>query len=191
MVSGAGPFLRLRWRDISNIRISYVAKNGGRATGGVVNLDSIEVCDFVCVEDGAQVFGVGAKDICDVPELTNVGEALRALDDDEKNTFRISEGIAGNPYKETISESGFYRLVLRSRKPVAKDVCAVLGLDNVTNALRALDDDEKSNFTNCNVAKNGGRANVDEDEKLTRGILGSGLYQLVLSSKLPAAKERF
>ena len=62
-----------------------------------------------------------AKDICDVLELTNVGEALRALDDDEKNTIRIYEGTAGNPYKATISESGFYRLVLRSRKPVAKE----------------------------------------------------------------------
>lgn len=62
-----------------------------------------------------------AKDVCDVLELTNVGEALRALDDDEKNTIRISDGIAGNPYKATISESGFYRLVLRSRKPVAKE----------------------------------------------------------------------
>lgn len=62
-----------------------------------------------------------AKDICDVLELTNVGVALRALDDDEKNTIRNSYGIAGNPYKATISESGFYRLVLRSRKPVAKE----------------------------------------------------------------------
>lgn len=62
-----------------------------------------------------------AKDICDVLELTNVGEALRALDDDEKNTIRIYEGTAGNPYKATISESGFYRLVLRSHKPVAKE----------------------------------------------------------------------
>ena len=62
-----------------------------------------------------------AKDVCDVLELTNVGEALRALDDDEKNTIRISDGIAGNPYKSTISESGFYKLVMRSRKPVAKE----------------------------------------------------------------------
>ena len=46
-----------------------------------------------------------------------------------------------------------------------------------------------SNIRISDVAKNGGRANVDEDEKLTRGILGSGLYLLVLSSKLPAAKE--
>lgn len=62
-----------------------------------------------------------AKDVCDVLELNNVGEALRALDDDEKNTIRISDGIAGNPYKATISEAGFYKLVLRSRKPVAKE----------------------------------------------------------------------
>lgn len=62
-----------------------------------------------------------AKDICDVLELNNVGEALRALDDDEKNTIRISDGIAGNPNKAIVSEAGFYKLVLRSRKPVAKE----------------------------------------------------------------------
>lgn len=62
-----------------------------------------------------------AKDICDVLGLNNVGEALRALDDDEKNTIRISDGIAGNPNKTIISEAGFYKLVLRSRKPVAKE----------------------------------------------------------------------
>ena len=118
------------------------------------------------------------------------------------SNFRISD-VAKNGVRAPliVSEAGFHRPVPRPRKPVAKDVCAVLGLDNVTNALRALDDDEKSNFTNCNVAKNGGRAHVDEDEKLTRGILGSGqtrnmtlinesgLYPLALSSKLPAAKE--
>ena len=62
-----------------------------------------------------------AKDICGVLGLNNVGEALRALDDDEKNTIRISDGIAGNPNKTIISEAGFYKLVLRSRKPVAKE----------------------------------------------------------------------
>lgn len=64
---------------------------------------------------------------------------------------------------------------------IAKDVCAVLGLDNVTNALRALDDDEKSNFTNCNVAQNGGRAPLIVSE--------SGFYRLVLRSRKPVAKE--
>lgn len=58
-----------------------------------------------------------------------------------------------------------------------------------------------SNIRISYVAQNGGRAHVDEEDKLTRGILGSGqtrnmtlinesgLYPLVLSSKLPAAKE--
>lgn len=64
---------------------------------------------------------------------------------------------------------------------IAKDVCAVLGLGNVTNALRALDDDEKSNFTNCNVAQNGGRAPLIVSE--------SGFYKLVLRSRKPVAKE--
>lgn len=59
-----------------------------------------------------------------------MGEALRALDDDEKNAIRISDGIAGNPYKATISESGFYRLVLRSRKPVANDLASNASIDN-------------------------------------------------------------
>lgn len=51
------------------------------------------------------------------------------------------------------------------------------------------------------LLEDGMRAHVDEEDKLTRGILGSGqtrnmtlinesgLYSLVLSSKLPAAKE--
>lgn len=64
---------------------------------------------------------------------------------------------------------------------IAKDICDVLGLDNVTNALRALDDDEKSNFTNCNVAQNGGRAPLIVSE--------SGFYKLVLRSRKPVAKE--
>lgn len=64
---------------------------------------------------------------------------------------------------------------------IAKDVCDVLGLDNVTNALRALDDDEKSNLTNCKVAQNGGRAPLIVSE--------AGFYKLVLRSRKPVAKE--
>ena len=63
-----------------------------------------------------------AKDICDVLELGNITEALRALDDDEKSNFRNSE-VAQNGGRAPliVSESGFYKLVLRSRKPVAKE----------------------------------------------------------------------
>ena len=65
-----------------------------------------------------------AKDVCDVLELTNPTEAIKSLDDDEKNTLRISEGIQqnrGNPNVNIISESGVYALVFRSNKPEAKN----------------------------------------------------------------------
>lgn len=61
-----------------------------------------------------------AKDVCDVLELSNPTEALKALDDDEKNTLRISEGIRGNPNANIINESGVYSLIFRSNKPEAK-----------------------------------------------------------------------
>jgi len=59
-----------------------------------------------------------AKDVCDVLELSNTTEALKALDDDEKSTLRITEG--GGPARNTISESGLYSLIFRSRKPEAR-----------------------------------------------------------------------
>ena len=61
-----------------------------------------------------------AKDVCDVLGLGNPSEALRALDDDERNTLRISEGIRGNPEMNIISESGLYTLILRSNKAEAR-----------------------------------------------------------------------
>ena len=61
-----------------------------------------------------------ASDICHVLELSNTTEALKALDEDEKNTLRISEGNRGNPTVNVISEPGLYALVLRSNKPEAK-----------------------------------------------------------------------
>lgn len=64
---------------------------------------------------------------------------------------------------------------------VGKDICDVLGLGNITEALRALDDDEKTNFRNSEVAQNGGRAPLIVSE--------SGFYKLVLRSRKPVAKE--
>lgn len=64
---------------------------------------------------------------------------------------------------------------------VAKDACDILELGNTTNALRALDEDEKTNFTNCNVAQNGGRAPLIISEP--------GLYKLIMRSRKPEAKE--
>lgn len=63
-----------------------------------------------------------AKDVCDILELSNVTEALRPLDDDEKSNFRISE-VAQNGGRAPliISEPGLYKLIMRSRKPEAKE----------------------------------------------------------------------
>ena len=61
-----------------------------------------------------------AKDVCDILGLTNPTEALKQLDEDEKNTLRISEGNRGNPNTNIISESGLYALIFRSNKPEAR-----------------------------------------------------------------------
>ncbi len=60
-----------------------------------------------------------AKDVCDILEIGNPSQALSRLEKDERNTIILNEGI-GNPNKAVISESGFYALVLRSRKKIAK-----------------------------------------------------------------------
>ena len=63
-----------------------------------------------------------AKDVCDILELTNPAVALQSLDDDEKtnlsNSYVWSES-GRSPL--IISEPGLYRLVMRSRKPEAKE----------------------------------------------------------------------
>ena len=61
-----------------------------------------------------------AIDICQVLELGNVPQACSRLDDDEKNTITINDGIAGNPTKTIVSESGVYSLIFTSRKKEAK-----------------------------------------------------------------------
>ncbi|KFJ02663.1 phage antirepressor KilAC domain-containing protein [Bifidobacterium thermacidophilum] len=70
-------------------------------------------------EDGEPWFV--AKDVCDILGIGNNRDAIAALDDDEKNTVAISDGIPGNPNKTIVSEPGLYKLVMRSRKPEAKE----------------------------------------------------------------------
>ncbi|WP_241622249.1 Bro-N domain-containing protein [Rosenbergiella australiborealis] len=57
-----------------------------------------------------------AKDICDALELSNSRMALQTLDDDEKNTVSLTDGNRGNPIHSIVAESGFYKLMARSRK---------------------------------------------------------------------------
>ena len=62
-----------------------------------------------------------AKDVCDILEISNNRDAISQLDNDEKNTVVISDGTPGNPNKTIISEPGLYKLIMRSRKPEAKE----------------------------------------------------------------------
>jgi len=61
-----------------------------------------------------------ASEICALLDIKNVSDAVSRLEDDEKNTIVITEGIRGNPNKVIISESGLYSLVFKSTKPEAK-----------------------------------------------------------------------
>lgn len=73
----------------------------------------------VVIDEAGEPWWV-ARDVCEVLGLTNSREALSALDEDEKDTVRISDGTPGNPNLATINEPGLYSLVLRSRKPEAR-----------------------------------------------------------------------
>lgn len=63
-----------------------------------------------------------AKDVCDILEISNPSDALQALDDDEKTNLGNSY-VWSEPGRRPliISEPGLYRLVMRSRKPEAKE----------------------------------------------------------------------
>lgn len=58
-----------------------------------------------------------AKDVCEALGIANNRDAVERLDDDEKNTVALTDGIPtrGNPNVLIISESGLYTLVLRCR----------------------------------------------------------------------------
>ena len=63
-----------------------------------------------------------ARDVCQILDLPNIGQAISRLDEDEKNNIIISDVIPrrGKPTSTIISESGLYSLILTSRKPDAR-----------------------------------------------------------------------
>ena len=59
-----------------------------------------------------------AADVCRVLEIDPT--ATRRLDEDEKDTLRLTQGTSGNPNVTIVNEPGLYVLVLGSRKPEVK-----------------------------------------------------------------------
>jgi prophage antirepressor-like protein len=60
-----------------------------------------------------------AKDTCRILEIGNPSQAICGLDDDEKGITTI-ETLGGLQDLSIINESGLYSLIMRSRKPAAK-----------------------------------------------------------------------
>ncbi|MDO5325211.1 MAG: Bro-N domain-containing protein [Clostridia bacterium] len=77
------------------------------------------------------------------------------------------------------------RVVTKESEPwfVAADVCKVLEIDQVTNAIRKLDDDEKKTTL---ISIKGGNGAVSTKE--VNIVSEPGLYSLVLGSRKPEAK---
>ena len=71
------------------------------------------------VKDGEPYF-VG-KDVAEILGYSNTRDALaNHVDDEDKNTVAIRDGIQGNPNLTIINESGLYSLILSSKLPAAK-----------------------------------------------------------------------
>ena len=61
------------------------------------------------------------KDVAEILGYSNPRDALaKHVDDEDKNTVAIRDGIQGNPNMTIINESGLYSLILSSKLPTAK-----------------------------------------------------------------------
>lgn len=82
----------------------------------VFNFKSNEV--RTVVKDGEPWFV--AKDVCNVLEIEKHRDAVSRLDEDERESVLV-DTLGGSQQVTAINEPGLYSLVLRSRKPEAKD----------------------------------------------------------------------
>lgn len=87
----------------------------------VINFDFNKTNIRVVEIDGQPWFV--AADVARVLGFTTTsgaGRYLRHLDDAEVNTITLGNGNRGNPNKRIVSESGLYKLIMRSDKPEAR-----------------------------------------------------------------------
>lgn len=60
-----------------------------------------------------------AKDVCDILEISNARDAIASLEEDEKGVA-LTDTLGGKQKMTTVSESGLYALIFKSRKKEAK-----------------------------------------------------------------------
>ncbi|WP_144482006.1 BRO-N domain-containing protein [Bacillus pumilus] len=61
-----------------------------------------------------------AKDVCDVLGMTDGRKSVNLLDNDERNTVPVTDVLGRSQKTLIINEPGLYTLILKSRKPEAK-----------------------------------------------------------------------
>ena len=72
------------------------------------------------VTDDIQV-NVVAKDVCESLGLGNITAALSKLDEDEFNSIKLIDSLGREYETYAVTEPGLYKLIMRSRKPQAKE----------------------------------------------------------------------
>lgn len=85
---------------------------------GIMAFESAEFGTVrVSTQDGEPWFV--AKDVCDALRISKYRDAVSRLDADERGSVLV-DTLGGVQEANTVSEPGFYKLVMRSRKPEAK-----------------------------------------------------------------------
>lgn len=118
-------------------------------------------------------------------------EATAAQDKDETLRAAIARLETLNPHKPKPMSFDFIGVEVRQLwiegEPwfVAVDVCKCLGLDNVTNALKGLDEDE---FLQVSATLISSKGQAGKGAQTFNVVNEPGLWGLVLKSKKPAAK---
>lgn len=61
-----------------------------------------------------------AKDVCDALGIGDARKSVNLLDEDERNTIPVTDSLGRKQGTFVVNEPGLYSLILRSRKPEAK-----------------------------------------------------------------------
>lgn len=94
---------------------------GTKSDSNIKVFESSEFGSIRMVEIDGEPYFVG-KDVADILGYINSRKALiDHVDEEDKNTVTIRDGIPGNPNQVVINESGLYSLILSSKLPKAKE----------------------------------------------------------------------
>lgn len=132
-----------------------------------------------------------AADVCRVLEISNARDAISSLEEDERGVVN-ADTLGGAQNMNTVSESGLYALIFKSRKPQAKTfrkwvTSEVLPAIRVTGKYEVQADSEREEVRNIVLATlRGLRDGIVAVQKATAIFTGAKMF-LCLSSDVPAA----